>query len=211
MPKLVRNDCKSRSHISKNALKSQRVFLFLDMTTEEFEALKYPIGKEEIPEKITVEHIQKWISDISQLPAKLRASVSKLSKEQLDTPYRPDGWTLKQLIHHIADSHMSALLRFKWALTEDEPTIKAYDEKSFAELYDSKLAPVQISIDFITALHGKWVILLENMSNSDFERTFVHPETGYRYTLKESLGHYSWHGRHHYAHLHNLLKRKGWS
>ncbi|HKJ47835.1 MAG TPA: putative metal-dependent hydrolase [Christiangramia sp.] len=181
------------------------------MTTEEdLELLKYPIGKEEIPEKISSDHLQKWITDISELPHMLKQAVQPLSKKQFNTPYRPEGWTLKQLIHHIADSHMSALLRFKWALTEDEPTIKAYDEKSFAQLYDSKLAPVEISLDFISALHGKWVILLENMSQADFEKTYVHPETGKRFTLKEALGHYSWHGKHHYAHLHNLLKRKGW-
>ena len=131
--------------------------------------------------------IQKWINDISELPKKLKEDINKIIKKQLDTPYRPEGWTVKQLIHHIADSHMSALIRFKWALTEDEPTIKAYDEKAFADLYDSNLAPVEISLDFISALHGKWVILLENMSNDDFEKTFVHPETGYRFTLKESL------------------------
>ena len=180
------------------------------MITEELDELKYPIGKEQIPEKITSVEIQKWITDISELPLKLKQAASDLSREQLDTPYRPEGWTLKQLIHHIADSHMSALLRFKWALTEDEPTIKAYDQNAFAELYDSRLTPIEISLDLISALHGKWVILLENMSMSDFEKTFVHPETGYRFTLKESLGHYSWHGRHHYAHLHNLLERKGW-
>ncbi len=180
------------------------------MTTDELEALKYPIGKDEIPEEITSVEINEWIDDISELPQKLKEDVNKITKKQLDTPYRPEGWTLKQLIHHIADSHMSAFLRFKWALTEDEPTIKAYDEKAFAELYDSRLAPVEISLDFISALHGKWVILLENMSTDDFDKTFVHPETGQRYTLKESLGHYSWHGRHHYAHMHNLLKRKGW-
>ncbi|QYA25642.1 putative metal-dependent hydrolase [Gramella sp. MT6] len=180
------------------------------MTTDDLEALKYPIGKDEIPEEITSVEINEWIDDISELPQKLKEDVNKITKKQLDTPYRPEGWTLKQLIHHIADSHMSAFLRFKWALTEDEPTIKAYDEKAFAELYDSRLAPVEISLDFISALHGKWVILLENMSTDDFDKTFVHSETGQRYTLKESLGHYSWHGRHHYAHMHNLLKRKGW-
>ncbi|MDR5590975.1 YfiT family bacillithiol transferase [Christiangramia sp. SM2212] len=180
------------------------------MITADIEELKYPIGKLELPNEITSKDIQRWITDISELPYNLKKAATPLSKEQLDTPYRPEGWTLKQLIHHIADSHMSALLRFKWALTEEEPTIKAYDEKSFADLYDSKFAPVEISIDFITALHAKWVILLENMSASDFEKTFVHPETGHRYTLKESLANYSWHSRHHFAHLDNLLKRKGW-
>lgn len=180
------------------------------MSTDELEALKYPIGKEEIPEEITSVEIKDWIDDISELPQKLKEAVNKISKKQLDTPYRPEGWTLKQLIHHIADSHMSALLRFKWALTEDEPTIKAYDEKTFAELYDSRLAPVEISLDLISSLHGKWVILLENMSTDDFEKTYVHPETGRRFSLKQSLGHYSWHSRHHYAHLHNLLQKKGW-
>jgi len=191
-------------------LKHQRVFLFLRMTTEELETLRYPIGKPEIPKKISSDDIRKWITDISELPGKLNDAVRPLSKDQLNTPYRPEGWTLKQLVHHIADSHMSALLRFKWALTEDQPTIKAYDEKSFADLYDSKLAPVEVSLNLISALHVKWVMLMENMSNSDFEKTFVHPKSGYRYTLKESLANYSWHSRHHYAHLHNLLKRKGW-
>ena len=179
-------------------------------TEEEIELLKYPIGKLEIPENISPADIQKWITDISELPQLLKEDVEKLTKKQLDTPYRPEGWTIKQLIHHIADSHMSALLRFKWALTEDEPTIKAYNEKAFAELYDYKYAPVEMSLDFISALHAKWVILLENMSSSDFERTYVHPESGYRYTLKESLANYSWHSRHHYAHLHNLIEKKGW-
>lgn len=194
-------------------MKNQRVFLFLRMTTEEqekLEVLKYPIGKIEVPQNIASDDIKKWITDISELPGKLNKAVRPLSKKQLDTPYRPEGWTLKQLIHHIADSHMSGLLRFKWALTEDEPTIKAFDEKAFADLYDSKLAPVEISLDFISALHGKWVILMENMSNADFEKTFVHPGSGHRFTLKESLANYSWHSRHHYAHLHNLLQRKGW-
>ena len=180
------------------------------MTTEEIEDLKYPIGKSEVPDQISSADIQKWISDISELPQNLNKAARLLSKEQLNTPYRPEGWTLKQLIHHIADSHMNGLLRFKWALTEDEPTIKAFDEKQFADLDDSKLAPVEISLDFISALHAKWVILLENMSVSDFEMTFVHPVSGYRFTLKESLAHYSWHGRHHFAQLENLLKRKGW-
>ncbi|SDS67438.1 YfiT family bacillithiol transferase [Gramella sp. MAR_2010_147] len=183
------------------------------MTTkdlEELELLKYPIGKFDNPQSISSEDIQRWITDISELPEKLNKKVRPLSKEQLDTPYRPEGWTVKQLVHHIADSHMNALLRFKWAMTEDEPTIKAYDEKGFAQLYDSRLAPVEISLDFITALHGKWTILLENMSVSDFEKTFVHPATGHRYTLKESLGNYSWHSRHHYAHLNNLIIKKGW-
>lgn len=177
---------------------------------EELERLKYPIGKSEIPKDISSEDIKRWITDISELPEKLTKAVNPLSKKQLDTRYRPEGWTLKQLVHHIADSHMNGLLRFKWALTEDEPTIKVYNEKSFAELYDSTLAPVDISLDFIRALHARWVILLENMSSSDFERTFVHPQSGTRFKLKEMLAHYSWHGRHHFAHLSNLLKNKGW-
>jgi len=180
------------------------------MTTEEIEDLKYPIGKSKVPEKISSTDIQKWISDISELPLKFNNATRTLTREQLDTPYRPEGWTLKQLVHHIADSHMNGLLRFKWALTEDEPTIKAFDEKQFADLDDSKLAPVEISLDLISALHAKWVILLENMSVSDFEKTFVHPVSGHRFTLKESLAHYSWHGRHHFAQLENLLIRKGW-
>ena len=185
-------------------------FLFLGMTTEEIDALKFPIGEFSIPKEISAEDIKIWTNEIAELPAKLQYLVSNLDKEQLDTPYRPEGWTVKQLVHHIADAHMNALLRFKWALSEDAPTIKAYNEKKFADLPDSLLAPVDLSLNMVSALHGKWVILLENMSMTDFEKTFTHPESGHRYTLKQSLANYAWHGKHHLAHIEHLIKRKGW-
>ena len=180
------------------------------MTIEEIEDLKYPIGNFEIPEDVSVENIRIWINEIAGLPEKLNELVSGLDKEQLDTPYRPEGWTVKQLVHHLADSHTNALLRFKWALTEDSPTIKAYDEKKFAELPDSLLAPISLSLDLVRVTHGKWVILLENMSMTDYEKTFTHPQSGYRYNLKQSLANYAWHGQHHLAHIENLIKREGW-
>lgn len=185
-------------------------FLFLNMTTEEIEKLKYPLGAFSVPEDISAEDLRTWINEIAELPAKLEKLVSNLDKDQLDTPYRPEGWTVKQLVHHIADAHMNALLRFKWALSEDSPTIKAYDEKKFADLPDSLLAPAELSLNMIKSVHGKWVILLENMSMTDYERTFTHPQSGFRYTLKQSLANYAWHGTHHFAHLENLIKRKGW-
>lgn len=186
-------------------------FLFLGMTTEEdIEKLKFPIGEFQIPENVSVEDIRKYTDELARLPQALVDEVQDLDQDQLQTAYRPEGWTIRQLVHHLSDSHMNAFMRFKWALTEDEPTIKAYNEKRFADLADSQFTPVSLSLSFLKALHGRWVILLENMSTEDFERTFVHPESGFRYTLKQSLANYAWHGRHHLQHIKDIKKRKGW-
>lgn len=192
-------------------MKSQRVFLFLIMTTAELEKLKYPIGKYEFPRQVSQSNIENWIEVIAELPQKLNKLIRPLNEEQLATRYRPGGWTIRQLVHHIADSHMNALLRFKWTLTEDTPTIKAYDQDLFVQLDDSLSAPVEYSLDFLTGLHAKWVFLLKNLKPSDFEKKFVHPETGKEIGLLKLLGMYAWHSAHHYAHIENIINKKGFS
>ncbi|WP_373059341.1 YfiT family bacillithiol transferase [Zunongwangia sp. H14] len=191
-------------------LKFQHVFLSLDMTSEQLELLKYPIGKMQFPQQNAGTHLEEWKEDIAAFPQKLENLVKDLDHLQLDTPYRPDGWTVRQLVHHLADSHTHALIRFKWTLTEDNPLIKAYDEKAFAELPDSRKAPVQISLDYLKALHAKWVFLIEGMTEADFQKTFRHPESGAEISLLKCLAMYSWHCRHHYAHIEHLLRRRDW-
>jgi hypothetical protein len=180
------------------------------MTSEQLELLKYPIGKMYFPECRPENYIQDWIGDIADFPLRLQDLVKKLNEQQLDAAYRPEGWTVRQLIHHMADSHSHAYIRFKWALTEDNPLIKAYDEKAYAKLFDSKTAPIGLSLDNIKALHAKWVFLLEGMEPGDYRRTFRHPENGRECSLLECLAMYAWHGRHHYAHIEHLKKRRDW-
>ena len=172
--------------------------------------LRYPIGQFEHGGEITDAEIRNWIDEIEALPELLRTTVQDLTDAQLDTPYRPDGWTIRQVIHHIADSHLNSLLRFKLALTEDTPTIKTYHEDRWAELADYRLAPVKISLDFIANLHARWVILLRSLNREDLSRAFKHPESG-RTDLAWNVGNYAWHGKHHLAHITNLLERKGWN
>jgi DinB family protein len=171
--------------------------------------LRYPIGKLERVSVLTPEERRIAIEQIAQTPGLLAAAVAGLTAEQLDTPYRDGGWTVRQLVHHLADSHMNAYVRFKLALTEQEPTIKPYDEKLWAETPDSK-APVEISIALLTALHQRWVPLLRGMKPEGFARTLRHPEIGI-VTLDGNLRIYSWHGRHHVAHVTALRARKGWN
>ena len=168
--------------------------------------LRFPVGKFD-PAAF---HSRKDnIASIANLPANVRAAVAGLTEEQLDTPYRPEGWTLRQTVHHIADSHINSLCRFKLALTEDEaPTIRPYHEDRWAELADSKL-PVDASLAIIDGIHARWVELLTNMTDADFAREFVHPETG-NWTLDKVLGLYAWHSRHHTAHLTTTRERHGW-
>jgi uncharacterized damage-inducible protein DinB len=166
--------------------------------------LQYPIGRFSFPESTTAEQRQRWIREIASAPQELRAAVAGLSPEQLDTPYRPGGWTARQVAHHVPDSHMNAFIRFKLALTEDQPTIKPYDEARWATLADAAL-PVGPSLDLLEALHVRWVRLLEAMSEQDYQRTFVHPESG-AVRLDQYLGLYAWHGRHHVAHVTSLRR-----
>lgn len=168
--------------------------------------LRFPIGNFD-PAAYTSREVN--INTIANLPANLRTAVDGLTDQQLDTPYRPEGWTLRQTVHHIADSHINSLCRFKLALTEDEtPTIRPYMEDRWAELADSRL-PVDFSLAIIDGVHARWVELLKNMSDADYEREFRHPETG-NWTLEKVLGLYAWHSRHHTAHITNTRERSGW-
>ena len=170
--------------------------------------LRYPIGEFAPPSHITRDRIDAWIDEIAALPADLRRTVAPLTEAQLDTPYRSDGWTVRQVVHHLADSHMNSVVRFKWALTEDRPLIRAYDEKSWALLADAR-EPVDPSLDLLDALHRRWVVLLRGLGWPQLQRVFVHPDSGAT-TLAESVGDYAWHGRHHLAHIERLLVREGW-
>ena len=174
------------------------------------EQLKYPIGKPQIPEEIKQEDINSWITILEEFPQKLISLVKDLSEDQLDTPYREGGWTIRQVVHHIADSHHNSYTRFKWALTEDKPVIKAYYEDKWAELHDSKLAPILLSLKTLTVLHAKWVYFLKGLSKQDLEHIFIHPDGNEEVSLAENIGIYAWHCNHHYAHIENLIIRKGW-
>ena len=175
------------------------------MTTD----LQFPIGKFRMPETVTPEIRKGWIDDIRRTPALLREAVADLSDEQLDTPYRPDGWTVRQLVHHVPDSHINSYVRFKWALTEDKPTIKAYNQDRWAELPDGHTAPIDASLDLLDAVHTRWVRMLEALTEDQLKRPLVHPDSG-PLTVEAKIGGYAWHGLHHVAHVTKLRERKGW-
>ncbi|MGB3143273.1 MAG: bacillithiol transferase BstA [Maribacter sp.] len=177
---------------------------------DDMEKLKYPIGHFECPEEITETQIEEWIVVLENLPSRLSNLVSCFSDEQLDTPYREGGWTVRQVVHHLADSHHHSYTRFKWALTENSPLIKAYDEKGWSNLGDAKIAPIELSLSYLSALHAKLVYLLRGLSPSDLENVYIHPDGNENVTLAENIGKYAWHGRHHFAHIENLAKRNGW-
>jgi hypothetical protein len=170
--------------------------------------LRYPIGQEPAFEPISTATRENSIEAIAQLPASIRAAVDGLSDAQLDTPYRPGGWTVRQLVHHVADSHLHAYLRLKWALAEEGPTIKPYDERTWAELPDSAMA-VAVSLGILDGIHARWVALYRAMNAAQFARTFHHPERG-PLTLDHHLHIYVWHSRHHVAHVTELRRREGW-
>jgi hypothetical protein len=164
------------------------------------EQLKYPIGKFTAPAEYTKDAIAGFINDIKELPANLRKVAATLTEEQLDTPYRPGGWTIRQVIHHLADSHMHSLIRFKWTLTEDTPTIKPYNQATWAELADSKL-PIEPSLAMLDGIHQRLIALFASFTDADWDRIFVHPETKANVPLKRNLAIYAWHGKHHLAHI----------
>lgn len=180
------------------------------MPKQVLEQLKYPIGQFNCPEIITSSHLKNWIDVLEQFPTKLSDLVTNLSDDQLDTPYRPEGWTVRQVVHHVSDSHHHSYIRFKWALTEDKPVIKYYYEQLWAELPDAKFAPIKMSLDHLASVHFKLVYLLKNLSEDDLNKSFIHPEYNEEVLLKKNIGIYAWHSSHHYAHIENLLKRKGW-
>ena len=200
---------------------------------------RYPIGKFAPPETITAETRKTWINEIAAAPENFRAALDGLNDDQLDTPYREGGWTLRQVAHHVPDSHMNAFIRFKWTLSEDLPTIKAYDEASWATLPDVGNTPIETSLHLLEALHQRWVVLLRNMTGEDYQRAFIHPEflpenfqmsekastdwlhletasagrgslPPYIFLLEKVLGLYAWHGKHHTAHITALRDRMGW-
>lgn len=172
--------------------------------------LKYPIGQAIIPSEITKKHLDEWITVIKDFPSKLDNLVKGLNDEQLDTRYRENGWSIRQVIHHCADSHQNSYIRFKWTLTEDQPIIKAYYEDKWGELFDSKSAPILLSMNVLKAVHAKWVYLLKGLSLSDLKRSFIHPESKELVSLEKNIGIYAWHCNHHYAHIYNLMKQQNW-
>ena len=172
--------------------------------------LRYPIGKFEWPQTIASADLRAAIADIAAAPGQLRLAVAGLSERQLDTPYRPDGWTVRQVIHHVADSHINSYTRFRLALTEDEPTIKPYDEKRWANLADAATLPLESSFILLEGLHARWAALLDTLSPAEWVRTYRHPEHGAIRKLDETALLYAWHGRHHTAHITGLRQRNGW-
>ena len=171
---------------------------------------RYPIGKFEMPKETTPALRQSAIGEIAEMPAKIRAAVKGLTDAQLETPYRDGGWTVRQVVHHVPDSHMNAYIRLRFALTETAPTIKPYEESAWANLEDAKNARVDVSLNLLDALHERWVRLLRSLKPEDYARTLVHPEHGVR-TVDWLLFLYAWHGRHHTAHITELRKQKSWN
>ncbi len=175
----------------------------------ELEKLKFPIGKFAPLANYTAEFLQSCKESIKDFPGKLRAETAHLSDQQLDTPYRPDGWTIRQVVHHCADSHMNAFSRLKLALTEDKPIIKPYDQDGFAKLSDSKM-PIDVSLKIIDGLHARWYDVLSNLKDSDLERSYIHPEYGKEVQMKQFIAQYAWHCGTHLGHITSLKKRMGW-
>ena len=175
--------------------------------------LRYPVGKFEWVAPMSDEQGAKrraeYINVIAELPAQMTAAVAELTPQQLDTPYRPDGWTVRQVVHHVPDSHVNAYIRFKLALTEDNPTIKPYNEAEWAKLADSRVTPIEVSLQMLAVIHTRWVDVMRAMSASDFGRTLYHPEHGVL-SLDRMLAMYAWHSAHHLAHIQELRRRSGW-
>lgn len=177
---------------------------------ELLQALRYPIGEYKPSENPSSGDIKKCISVIEDFPIKLKNAVNKLSDEQLDTPYRPEGWTIRQVVHHVVDSHINSYCRFKLALTEDTPAIRPYFEDRWAELPEAKSAPVELSLPLLDALHKRWVVILKNITPVQLKLKYFHPETKKEASLEYLVGLYAWHCEHHLAHIENLKKSKGW-
>ena len=171
--------------------------------------LRFPIGEFDWTQTVAPERRSQLIDEIAVAPEKFREAVRGLNDPQLDTPYRPDGWTVRQVIHHVADSHMNSFIRFRLALTEEQPAVKGYNEKEWAKLHDSHTLPVEVSLQLLEALHGRWVDMLRSMTTADFERSFHHSERGL-IRLDTNLALYGWHSRHHAAHITGLRTRMGW-
>jgi len=175
------------------------------------EQLQYPIGTFNPPKVLTKDLLNQWISEISTFPERLSNEVMTLTNAQLDTAYRPDGWTIRQVVHHCADSHMNSLTRLKLALTEDQPTIKPYYEERWAELDDSKSMPIAPSLKMIEGIHERWTVLLKHLTDAQYGRIFIHPEYEKTFRVDETIGIYAWHCNHHLAHIIETKKRNKWN
>ena len=179
------------------------------MSTPDISALPYPIGKFTFKDDMTPEKRNNCIIEIESAPAKLRQAVKGLTDQQLDTPYRPEGWTVRQVVHHIPDSHINAYIRMKLALTEEEPTIGTYEEKDWAKLNDVFQTPVEVSLSLLESLHKRWIVLLKSLTEADCKRKLIHPESGQK-TVDWLIALYAWHGKHHTAHITSLRERMKW-
>ena len=172
--------------------------------------LRYPVGKFSDPTSFSPMEIKQWIDTLEQFPANMKKAVTGLNDQQLDTPYRDGGWTIRQVVHHTADSHLNCYIRVKLALTEDNPTIRPYLEAKWAEIPEEKTAPVEVSLNILDAIHHRMNLMLRNLTVDDLDRTFYHPENKTTRPIKSILALYAWHSRHHLAHITELKKRKGW-
>jgi hypothetical protein len=178
------------------------------MTEQDLYKLRFPIGEFEKPEEITQQYLDEWIASIEALPESIISVTNTLSEIELNYKYRPDGWTIKQVVHHCADSHINSIIRFKLALTEDTPTIRPYFEDRFAELNDYS-ETIDTSVSILNGVHKKLGILLKNLNQEDLKREFVHPEHGKHFSVEETIGVYAWHSNHHLAHIKQALNYKG--
>jgi DinB superfamily len=174
------------------------------------EDLRYPIGQFRYEGEPDQRRREQWIEEIAATPANLRAAVAGLAPHQLDTPYRDKGWTVRQVIHHLPDSHLNAYTRIKLALTEDVPVIRPYEEARWAELPDGRAGPIELSLNLLESLHHRWVLLLRQLTPADFRRRFMHPQHGRPFEVQETLALYAWHGQHHVAHIASLRRRMAW-
>lgn len=174
------------------------------------ENLSYPIGKY-IEQPFSQHQLQEWLLDVEVLPKALEYAITNLDAAQLEQPYRPGGWNSREVVHHVADSHINAFMRFKLALTEDNPTIKPYNQQAFTELSDVKNIPINVSLTLLYALHARMLEVLKNIKGDEWHRTVVHPEYGKQMSNWYLLGQYAWHGKHHTAHINKLRERMGWS
>jgi len=175
---------------------------------EAMESLRYPVGRVEIPEIINNEQINEWIHTIETFPEDVAAQIAEMTSEELQYKYRPDGWTVHQVVNHCMDSHTNSVVRFKWTLTEDVPTIKAYREERWAELHDTLAYDPKETVLLLKGLHQRWVFLLKSLTQTQLERAYVHPEKGATYNLKQTICQYAWHCRHHLNHIMNAKKYK---
>jgi hypothetical protein len=180
------------------------------METLELDTLRYPVGRFTFPSEVSASERKEMLAIIEALPAKMRAAVEVLNDKQLDTPYRDGGWTVRQVVHHVFDSHVNAYIRMKLAVTEDTPTIKPYDQDKWSELADARTAPVEVSLSLLEGVHRRWMIFLQSLKVEDYQLCFFHPEQKRKISLDQTLALYSWHSRHHLAHITELRKRMAW-